>query len=77
MTEDQKFFDASRDMFLGDGWNFFMSEVELKLESTTLDHCNSTEDFWLAKGRLQALREIYIYEDQVKEAEESYDAKDL
>jgi hypothetical protein len=54
-----------------------MSEVELKLESTTLDHCNTAEDFWLAKGRLQALREIYIYEDQVKEAEESYDAKDL
>ncbi len=72
--EEQAYFDAARDLFMTAGWNEYMSEMELLIESTNLDGCSTAEEFWKAKGRLEGLRIAYSYEDQVKAAEEEFDA---
>ena len=72
--EEQKFFDAARDLFLSDGWKAFDEELQIMVDSQSIESCNSESDFWLTKGRLQAFRQIQRYENAVRLAEEQFDA---
>jgi hypothetical protein len=36
----------------------------------TLEHCDSVEEFWQARGRLSALRQFAGYENSILAAEE-------
>ena len=72
--EEQAYFDEARSLFMMSGWEEYMKELVLHMDSTTLDGCSSAEEFWRAKGKLEGLRIAYSYEDQVKAAEEEYDA---
>jgi hypothetical protein len=72
--EEIKYFDDARDLFMTAGWKEYMEEMELSLDAVTLDACNTAEEFWLAKGRLEGLRLAVSYEARVKMAEEYDDA---
>ena len=72
--EEQSYFAEARDLFLTSGWDEYVKELVLHMDSITLDGCTTAEEFWKAKGRLEGLRIAYSYEDQVKAAEEEYDA---
>jgi hypothetical protein len=43
----------------------------------TLEHCDSVEEFWQARGRLSALRQFAGYENSILAAEELEDERDL
>lgn len=71
---DEKYFNDARTMFLTDGWKTFVDEIEAGLNAITLDGCNSTEEFWIAKGRLEAFRQFAGYENAVLLSEDQYNA---
>jgi hypothetical protein len=73
-SEDQKFFEDARTMFLTDGWQNFVKELEIAIESIQVDSLTSADEFWQAKGRLAVLRQLAGYENAVRAAEEQYDA---
>ena len=71
------YFDDARTMFLTDGWRTFQEEIEEAISVLTLEHCDSTEEFWQARGRLSALKQFAGYENGILAAEELEDARDL
>jgi hypothetical protein len=74
MTDDTKYFEDARALFMQDGWAEYVKELELAVDGSQLDACNTAEEFWKAKGKLAGLRLALSYEDRVKSAEEQYDA---
>lgn len=71
---DDKYFNDARTMFLTDGWKTFVEEINLGLDSINLDCCNTTEEFWMAKGRLAAFRQFAGYETTVLLSEDQANA---
>ena len=71
--EDQRYFDEARSMFMSTGWSNFIAEVEVWLSGVSLDTCSTSDDFWMSKGALNALRRVLAYEALVKQAEEQAD----
>lgn len=71
--DEQRYFDNARDMFLTEGWKQFIEELETWADSITFDSCNSSDEFWKAKGALSSIRRALRYEDMVKQAEQEAD----
>ncbi len=69
-TEDQKFFDDARELFLQPGWRNFVGELEVMAANITFDSCSTSDEFWASKGALNAVRQIMAYEAMVKQGEE-------
>jgi hypothetical protein len=74
--DDRAYFDACRNMFMTDGWELFQEELKIAIDAISLDSINSSEEFWKAKGRFEALTQMNRWESFVKAAEEQYDASD-
>ena len=72
--EDEKFFEACRELFMTDGWQHFQQEIATGIATCRIEGCESAEDFWQAKGRLQILHQVAGWETAVKAAEESHEA---
>ena len=70
---ESKFFDDARSMFMLDGWKDFQNEIDEAINVCTLDACNTTEEFWQMRGRLQALRQMAGYENAILAAESSHE----
>lgn len=68
------YFDNARTMFMTDGWATFQEEIDEAIKGCTLDSCSTSEEFWQARGRLFALRQLAGYESAVLAAEASQDA---
>ena len=64
------YFEDARTLFLTDGWRTFQEEIEEAISVLTLEHCDSVEEFWQARGRLSALRQFAGYENGILAAEE-------
>jgi hypothetical protein len=71
------YFEDARTLFLTDGWRTFQEEIEEAISVLTLEHCDSVEEFWQARGRLSALRQFAGYENGILAAEELEDERDL
>lgn len=71
------YYDDARTLFLTDGWRTFQEEIEEAISVLTLEHCDSVEEFWQARGRLSALRQFAGYENGILAAEELEDERDL
>lgn len=77
---DQKYFDDARSMFLTDGWKTFVAELDEAMKAMTLDSASTSDEFFIAKGRLGTLRQIAGYENALLAAEamqEADNAEDL
>ena len=70
---ESKFFDDARTMFMTEGWADFQKEIDEAINACTLDACNTTEEFWQMRGRLQALRQMAGYENAILAAEASHE----
>jgi len=68
--EDYRFFDDCRTMFMTDGWRIFQEELGLTIDSINIAQLDSTEAFWKAKGRLEALTQLANWEAAILAAEE-------
>lgn len=69
MTDQQKYFEDARDMFLTDGWKNFMAEIEAAIVGARIENLKDEKEFWVTKGELAALHKIFGYESMLKEAE--------
>lgn len=69
-SEDQRFFDDCRSLFLTDGWKHFQNEINVALQSLNLGAINSSEEFWKAKGKFETLLQIAGWENAVLAAEQ-------
>ncbi len=68
--EDYKFFDDCRGLFMIDGWRHFQKEIEVAYTSIRIESIESAEDFWKAKGKLEAFTQVANWESAVLLAEE-------
>lgn len=73
---DQKFFEDCRTMFLTDGWKAFQQELAVALQSIQVGAIDSSDEFWKAKGRWEALSQVLGWENAVKAAEEQAEEDD-
>lgn len=69
-SEDRRFFDDCRSLFLMDGWKHFQSEINVAIQNLNLGAIDSTEEFWKAKGRFETLLQIAGWENAVLAAEQ-------
>lgn len=69
-SEDKKFFEDCRSMFITDGWKHFQKEINVALQSMNLCGIDSSNEFWKAKGRWEALLQIAGWENAVLAAEQ-------
>jgi hypothetical protein len=76
MLSDQEYFDECRTLFMAKGWELYMGELKEAIDAIRLEGINSSDEFWKAKGRLEAFTQMYGWESFVKAAEEQYDASD-
>lgn len=58
-------FDDARDMFITQGWKDLMETLQEHHDSITLDRVNNIEDLFYQKGRLEIIRLLLGYEDQI------------
>jgi hypothetical protein len=64
-----KRFEDAREMFLTQGWKDLVETLQEHHDSITIDRVNTIEDLHHQKGRLDILRLIISYEDQVRHEE--------
>ena len=57
--------EAAREMFMTQGWQNLIEELEDQLDLCTIDACNNVEDLFFNKGRLAVIRMLLNYEDYV------------
>lgn len=69
-SEDQRFFDDCRTLFLTDGWKHFQNEINVAIQNLNLGAIDSSEEFWKAKGRFETLLQIAGWENAVLAAEQ-------
>lgn len=74
--EEQKWFEAARDMFMSEGWKNFMEDLDANIEAIKVDNLDSVEAFWMAKGQMLTLRSLAGYENMVLAAEEQAEEGD-
>lgn len=69
MSDQEKYFEAAREMFLTEGWQNFMKEVEAAIMNARIENVKDETEFWKAKGELESLYKIAGYESMLKQAE--------
>ena len=69
-SEDQRFFEDCRSLFLTDGWKHFQKEVQAGIQSLNFGSVDSSNEFWKAKGRWETLLQIAGWENAVLAAEQ-------
>jgi hypothetical protein len=57
-------------MFITQGWKDLIETLQEHHDSITIDRVTTIEDLYYQKGRLDILRLILSYEDQVRHEEE-------
>lgn len=70
MANLEKYFDTYRELFITEGWQQFIAELEVNMESIdSLENTKSEEDLFFRKGQLNIVRYLLGFEDQIKNAE--------
>ena len=70
------YYEALIDTFATVGWNAIMDDMKAGADQLTLENCKTAEEFWLAKGQMEAYRKMLNYEDFIRQGFENY-AEDL
>lgn len=71
MTDQQKRFDDARGMFMTQGWKDLIEVLQEYEEAITIDRVHNVEDLFYQKGRLEVIRLLLGYENQIVHEEES------
>jgi len=70
------YFEALIDTFATVGWKAIMEDMQEGADQLTLENCKTAEEFWRAKGQMEAYRKMLSYEDFIRQGFENY-AEDL
>lgn len=76
MNEQEKIFDATRELFNTEGWQNFVSDIQNNIASIRVESIDDEKGFWIAKGQLNVLYSIAGYENMMKAAEEQEEEDD-
>jgi hypothetical protein len=76
MNEQEKIFDAARELFNTEGWQNFVSDIQNNIASIRVENIDDEKGFWIAKGQLNVLHSIAGYENMMKAAEEQEEEDD-
>jgi len=71
MTNQQKRFDDARSMFITQGWKDLIEVLQEYEDAITIDRVHNAEDLFYQKGRLEVIRLLLGYENQIVHEEES------
>ena len=67
----QQRFDDARGMFLTQGWKDLIEVLQEYEDAITIDRVHNVEDLFYQKGRLEVIRLLLGYENQIVHEEES------
>jgi hypothetical protein len=67
---DKRFEDA-RSMFITQGWKDLVEVLQEYEDAITIDRVHNVEDLFYQKGRLEVIRLLLGYENQIVHEEES------
>jgi hypothetical protein len=73
MNEQEKIFDAARELFNTEGWANFVNDIQNNIAAIRVENIDDEKGFWIAKGQLNVLHSITGYENMMRAAEESAD----
>lgn len=71
MSSSQKRFEDARGMFMTRGWKDLVEVLEEYEDAITIDRVHNVEDLFYQKGRLEVIRLLLGYENQIVHEEES------
>jgi len=67
----QQRFDDARGMFITQGWKDLIEVLQEYEDAITIDRVHNVEDLFYQKGRLEVIRLLLGYENQIVHEEES------
>lgn len=67
----QQRFDDARGMFMTQGWKDLIEVLQEYEDAITIDRVHNVEDLFYQKGRLEVIRLLLGYENQIVHEEES------
>lgn len=70
-ADQQKRFDDARGMFMTQGWKDLIEVLQEYEDAITIDRVHNVEDLFYQKGRLEVIRLLLGYENQIVHEEES------
>lgn len=74
----QAYYDGLLTMFMSAGWRTFCEDMEAGSEIVTLESCNSSDEFWKAKGKAEIYNRMLGYQDFIEQGyAEAEDAEDI
>lgn len=76
MNEQEKIFDAARELFNTEGWANFINDIVNNIQSIRVENIDDEKGFWIAKGQLNVLHSIAGYENMIRASEEQADEDD-
>lgn len=74
MNEQEKWFDAAREMFASEGWTNFIKDINENIKNVRVENIEDEKGFWIAKGQLNVLHSIAGYESMLRNTEEQAEA---
>ena len=66
-----KRFEDARSMFITQGWKDLVEVLQEYEDAITIDRVHNVEDLFYQKGRLEVIRLLLGYENQIVHEEES------
>jgi len=74
MSEDYTaYYESLVDLFASTGWHAFVEDMQAGADQIKLENCNSTEEFWKAKGAYEVFNRMLGYEDFIRQGFEEYE----
>ena len=67
----QNRFEDARSMFITQGWKDLVEVLQEYEDAITIDRVHNVEDLFYQKGRLEVIRLLLGYENQIVHEEES------
>jgi hypothetical protein len=67
----EKRFEDARSMFMTQGWKDLIEVLQEYEDAITIDRVRNVEDLFYQKGRLEVIRLLLGYENQIVHEEES------
>lgn len=71
MTMSDRRFEDARSMFITQGWKDLIEVLQEYEDAITIDRVHNVEDLFYQKGRLEVIRLLLGYENQIVHEEES------
>lgn len=68
--ETENYYNAYFDLFLHPGWKQLMSDIQDSVDALTLENCRSWEAYIMLNTKRQQLKEILLFENQMRAAYE-------